>query len=80
LRPFAYYITKGDVKKTSKDANLATSLRAQAGRRFNYIQKIGITDENRDFILEEYYEAVRTLAEAVLASEGLQKKSLSRNI
>ena len=75
MKPFDYYLRENEVKKQPIDKNLAKSLVDQALRRLDYVDKIEINDLNRDFILEDYYEVLRTLADAVLALNGYKSYS-----
>ncbi len=75
MRPFEDFITTHDVRKVSIDQNLAKSLIDQSLRRFNYVEKEVITEENRDFVLDNYYEALRTIADAWLAINGYKSYS-----
>lgn len=75
MKPFEYYLRENQVKKQPIDKNLAKSLVEQALRRLDYVNKIEINESNRDFVLEDYYEAMRTLADAVLALNGYKSYS-----
>jgi len=75
MKPFEYYLRENQVKKQPIDKNLAKSLVDQALRRLDYVNKIEINEINRDFILEDYYEVMRTLADAVLALNGYKSYS-----
>lgn len=75
MKPFDYFLRENEVKKQPIDKNLAKSLVEQALRRLDYVYKIEINELNRDFILEDYYEVLRTLADAVLALNGYKSYS-----
>lgn len=75
MRPFEDFLAKKEVKRVSKDFNLAKNLLEQAERRLTKTDKEEITEENRDFILEDYYESLRTLADALLALKGYKTYS-----
>jgi hypothetical protein len=79
MRPFEDFLN-GDVKKTIIDRNIAKSLLEQAMRRLAYVDAETITEDNCDFILEQYYEAMRTLADAVLALNGYKSYSHEASI
>lgn len=79
MRPFEDFGPK-EIKKIPIDKNLAKSLLDQANRRLAKVENQAITDENADFILEDYYEALRTLADAVLALNGYKSYSHEASI
>lgn len=79
MRPFEDFLDK-DVKKTIIDRNIAKSLLEQGIRRLNYADNEEINEDNRDFILEQYYEAMRTLADAILALNGYKSYSHEASI
>jgi hypothetical protein len=81
MRPFEDYVATGkDVKKIPIDKNLVKSLTDQATRRLAYVEPVQITADNSDFVLEHYYEALRTLADAVLALNGYKSYSHEASI
>lgn len=80
MKPFEYYLRENQVKKQSVDKNLAKSLVEQALRRLDYVSKVEIDESNRDFVLEDYYEVMGTLADAVLALNGYKSYSHEASI
>ena len=75
MKAFEEYLDNGDVKQQPIDKNLAKSLIEQAVRRLARADGQKIDEESCDFVLEDYYEAMRMLADAQLALHGY--KSLS---
>lgn len=75
MRSFEDYILQGDVRNVPVDKNLVKSLVEQAARRLARVEKEEITDENCDFVLEDYYEVMRILADAYLALHGYKSYS-----
>lgn len=75
MRPFEDFLNTEQVKKTFIDKNLIKSLMEQAQRRLHRTEKEIITEENCDFLLEDYYEAMRTLTDAWLYSNGYKSYS-----
>ncbi len=75
MKPFEDFLRRGEVTKISVDKNLAKSLLEQAERRLRHVGKEIIIEENRDFVIEDYYEALRTLADALLALRGYKTYS-----
>lgn len=79
MRPFEDFGPK-DIKQMPIDTNLAKSLTDQALRRISYVENEPITEQNSDFVLEHYYEALRTLADALLALHGYKSYSHEASI
>src|SRR3989344_7421705 len=75
MRPFEDFVNTGQVKKTSIDKNLIKSLIEQAQRRLHRAENETLTEDNCDFILEDYYEAMRALADAWLYFNGYKSYS-----
>lgn len=76
---FEYFIKTGEVKATTKDRLLCKSLISDAKRRFEYFD-ILVTKENAKFVLENTYEAMREIADAILAIEGYKSYSHEASI
>ncbi|MDO8661378.1 MAG: hypothetical protein Q7K43_05805 [Candidatus Woesearchaeota archaeon] len=75
MRSFEDLLNAGQVRKASVDKELAKSLVEQAFRQYAHAEKDTITDENRDFVLSDYYEAVRMLVDALIALSGYKAYS-----
>jgi len=70
MRDFKFFIQKKDVKKQSIDRNLANSLVKDSFERFNYYKTLNLTEQNAKYVLENVYESLREIADAILTLEG----------
>jgi len=75
---FEYFIRRKDVVKRWIDTNLAKGLLEDAKDRFPFGEKI--LDEKPKYAFENAYEAVRELADALLALEGWKSFSHEASI
>jgi hypothetical protein len=80
MKPFAAFLQSGDVRKSSVDRHLAASLLEQAKRRHDYISSRELTEESRDFHLDDAYKVMRTVADAWLALHGYKSYSHEASI
>ncbi|MBL7160658.1 MAG: hypothetical protein ISS93_02265 [Candidatus Aenigmarchaeota archaeon] len=75
MRDFGYFVSKGDVKKVSKDIALARSLMEAAKDRLAFAKSQPANERAARFVLEEAYEAVREALDAKLALDGYKSYS-----
>ena len=80
MKEFAYFVQNGDVKKQSADKLLATSLAKDAVHRLQYATAQKLTESNAKYIMENAYEALRELADALLHLEGYKSYSHEASI
>ncbi|MBI4171112.1 MAG: hypothetical protein HY514_05410 [Candidatus Aenigmarchaeota archaeon] len=72
---FERYLQDGSVKKVSIDKELAKSLIKIATFRMEKAKKEKPTDENAFFIVENAYEAVKELIDAIMTLDGYKSYS-----
>jgi len=72
---FEDFLRDGSVKRITPDFQLAKSLAKIAEARMRNIELLGITDDNSFMIVENCYEAIRELIDALLAIRGLKSYS-----
>ena len=77
---FGDFIKEGSVRKVSLDKQLAKSLVKIALLRLKNLESTKITDENSFSIVENCYEAIRELIDALMALRGFKSYSHQANI
>jgi hypothetical protein len=65
---FSYYLQTGQVKRKSRDKNLARSLLRSAEERIAFSKTL--VESKPRFAMELAYEAVRELADAIMSADG----------
>lgn len=65
-------LEKGLVRVGSKDDKKAAALQFAAESRLTFAASHNISAQNAPFVFVEYYEALRTLCEAIGAHEGVK--------
>src|SRR3989338_3087676 len=75
MRPFEYFLQKGDIKKITPNIEESKSLVIDGIKRFSYHIKQDITDENGKYIVESIYESIRELLDAYLIRNGYSSYS-----
>jgi len=69
------FIRDGSVRKVSPDRQLAKSLVKIARLRLNNMEQIKITDQNSFNAIENCYEAIREMIDALMALKGFKSYS-----
>ncbi len=77
---FGDFIREGSVRKVSPDKQLAKSLVKIAMLRLKNIGQYKITDENSFSIIENCYEAIREMIDALMALKGFKSYSHEANV
>lgn len=77
---FEDFIKEGSVRKISPDKQLAKSLLKISLLRLKNLEAMRITDENSFSIVENCYEAMRELIDALMALRGFKSYSHQANI
>lgn len=80
MMDFETFVSEGKVKKQAIDSNISKSLKEQAERRMKIVDEWEITEENRELVLEECYEVMRSLTDALLAFNGYKSYSHEASI
>ncbi len=75
MRPFAYYLETGEVRRTAPDPPRAASLEREAKRRIEFLKGVELNEVSAMIVLENHYEAVRELVEAKMLLEGFKSYS-----
>ncbi len=79
MKEFKYYLNKKDIKKSSKDTELAKSLIKDMLERIEKSNKLS-TNEYSKIIFENMYDALRDFCDALLAINGYKSYSHSASI
>lgn len=77
---FDDFIKEGSVRKISPDKQMAKSLVKIALLRVKNLEAMKITDENSFSAVENCYEAIRELTDALMALKGFKSYSHQANI
>ena len=77
---FEDFIKEGSVRKVSPDRQLAKSLVKIALLRLKNLEAMEITDENSFSVVENCYEAIRELIDALMSLKGFKSYSHEANI
>lgn len=72
---FEYFITKGEVKKQTKNEAVARALIKESLDRLSFIKRLEVSEENAKYIIENAYDVIRELIEARLSIEGFKSYS-----
>lgn len=72
---FEDFIKDGSVRKVSPDKQLANGLVKIANLRLKNLETLKITDENSFSVVENCYEAIRELIDALMALKGYKSYS-----
>lgn len=72
---FEEYLAEGSVRKVSPDKNLAKSLLKISAKRIKNIDVEKITDDNSFQIIENCYEAMREITDALMSVKGYKTYS-----
>lgn len=77
---FEYYLKEGEVKKASKDVELAKSLLESMKSRARFVLSLEIRKESSKIIFENIYEAIREGIDALMALSGYKSYSHAASI
>lgn len=77
---FEDFIKEGTVRKVSVDKQLANSLVRIAMLRLKNLEPIKVTDENSFSIVENCYEAIREIIDALMSLKGFKSYSHEANV
>ncbi len=72
---FEYFISKGDVKRQTKDERLANLLIKESFNRLEFVKSLKLNEKNAKYIVENIYDTLRDLIEAKLALNGFKSYS-----
>jgi hypothetical protein len=75
MKHFEEFINTEDVRRTTRDAGLARSLRKDAEERVELILQLELTEKSATLIFEQVYEALRECIDALLALQGYKSYS-----
>lgn len=75
MREFESFLNEKDVKKKGKDEARARSLSEEAEKRKKFVERISLSDEDANYIIENIYDVIRQLIEAKLSLEGYKSYS-----
>ena len=79
MKEFEYYLKKGDVRKVSKDIELAKSLRADLIERSEKALKLDVKEYSK-IIFENVYDSLREFCDVLLALDGYKSYSHEASI
>lgn len=74
MKDFSFFIAKKDVKKQRPDINLAKATTRDSIERLEMARNI-INSQKPKYVLENAYESVRELIDAILSLEGYKSYS-----
>ena len=80
MKDFDYYIQKGEVRKTTRDINLAESLVKRSKENSDYILKLRLTENGASIIFRNLYDCLRELIDTILILEGYKSYSHQASI
>lgn len=80
MKEFNIFLEQGVVKKITPNFNLIKSVYRDAIKRVEFYKKLELNEESSKFILENIYESLRELADAVLIKDGYKSYSHEASI
>ena len=80
MKEFNIFLEQGVVKKITPNLNLIKSIYEDAIKRIEFYKKLELNEESSKFILENIYESLRELADAVLVKDGYKSYSHEASI
>ena len=80
MRDFKIFLEEGSVKKITPNISLVKSLVSDAIKRLNFYKKLKLNNENSKYVLENIYESLRELADAILIKDGYKSYSHEASI
>ncbi len=75
MRKFDEYLKKGAVKIRKKNVARIRSLLEEANKRLRFFNKVPISDDSANYIIENLYDVIRELIEAKMLLEGYKSYS-----
>jgi len=79
MKEFEYFIIKGNVKKQKPDINLAKATARESLDRLEFAKALFLTQKPK-YTLENSYEAIRELIDAILYLDGYKSYSHEASI
>ncbi len=80
MKPFEFYLKKGEVRKIKPDENEGASLLNDATLRYEYFSIMDVTDKNAKFVFENLYESLREILDSILLRQGYRSYSHQASI
>jgi len=80
MRDFKIFLEEGSVKKITPNISLVKSLVSDAVKRLNFYKKLKLNNKNSKYVLENIYESLRELADAILIKDGYKSYSHEASI
>ena len=80
MRDFKIFLEEGSVKKITPNISLVKSLVSDAIKRLNFYKKLKLNNKNSKYVLENIYESLRELADAILIKDGYKSYSHEASI
>jgi beta-phosphoglucomutase-like phosphatase (HAD superfamily) len=75
IKPLAYYLREGLVRKSKPNLPMAKSLVNKALIRLNRIQRETILEEESSIVFEDIYESLREASQALMEVQGYKPYS-----
>ena len=80
MRDFKIFLEEGSVKKITPNISLVKSLVSDAIKRLNFYKKLKLNNKNSKYVLENIYESLRELTDAILIKDGYKSYSHEASI
>ncbi|MBS3135109.1 hypothetical protein J4406_01920 [Candidatus Woesearchaeota archaeon] len=80
MKDFKIFLEDGSIKRITPNKSLIKSLVNDAIKRLDFYKKLRLDNENSKYILENIYESLRELADAVLIKDGYKSYSHEASI
>ena len=80
MKDFKIFLEDGSIKRITPNKLLIKSLVDDAVKRLNFYKKLKLNSETSKYILENVYESLRELADAVLIKDGYKSYSHEASI
>lgn len=80
MRDFKIFLEEGSVKKITPNISLVKSLVSDAVKRLNFYKKLKLNNKNSKYVLENIYESLRELTDAILIKDGYKSYSHEASI
>jgi hypothetical protein len=79
VREFGFYISSGDVRRQQANRNIAVAAARDALERLEFAERL-LGKERPKYVLENAYEAIRELIDAVMEMDGFKSYSHEASI
>jgi len=80
MKEFNDFLEQGIVKKVTSNYSLIKSIYNDALKRIEFYKKLKLSEESYKFILENIYDSLRELADAILIKDGYKSYSHEASI